>query len=197
MRGKIARGFMRGRSAHFARRALVLAGALFVPVSAAAQDSSGIEIWSWSLAKERGFGDMIAALPPPLVAFGGAAPIDGKSVIAIDLAGTKSQAGFELAMLHGMGSLSGGGASATSGKTACEGSGETPEQAMRLEDETPDAAEAAIFCARRLHPDAAWQSALLARDGSRYYSVIQLRWPDGTLRLVYADLTEWAEANGL
>jgi hypothetical protein len=116
-------------------------------------------------------------------------------VVAPDMKAPMQKHDLDVGLLHGM---SAGGYSETAAAPVqapdCQGSGNAPESAIKVEHlaEVADEVTAGIACARMLHPGTHWLMSQLVTKGDGYLSQVALRDADGHVVIVYTDINRLA-----
>jgi len=139
-------------------------------------------------------GGPFPALPSGYRGLGGAFMNRGTLIVVTpDMNGRMQKHDLSVALMHGM------AAGHPSDKVAvqaadCQGSGATPETAIKVASlaDAADEVSAGIACAKLLHPGAAWQMSQLVAKDDRYISQVALHDAGGNTVLVYTDINRLA-----
>ena len=188
-------------SALVAMGVLLLAGCAQPTAQKAAKSDSagptapGVTIASPRVAEATG-GGPFPGVPSGYRGLGGAFMNQGTLVVvAPDMKAPMQKHDLDVGLLHGM---SAGGYSETAGAPVqapdCQGSGNAPESAIKVEHlaEAADEVTAGIACARLLHPGTHWLMSQLITKGDGYLSQVALRDADGHVVIVYTDINRLA-----
>ncbi|HVT53616.1 MAG TPA: hypothetical protein VHE77_18685 [Dongiaceae bacterium] len=128
----------------------------------------------------------------------GGALVQGNTVAVVtpDSKAPMAKHDLDVGLLHGIAARGySESAPSTIRSTDCQGTGESPDSAIKVANlaAASDEVTAGIACARLLHPGTHWLMSQLVTKGDGYISQVALRDTGGNVVLVYTDINRQAD----